>query len=205
MCKFSSPLPLAQGQLNKMGLIGIMGALAAWLLLKDECLIYVSVILTPAWLNWLTQAIVCQGLFFQRRSYRWCFSVRLWALIQHVALMVCCSPTFLSEISKSTNKFNGFSSHLSRLFLWYQNVNRCDCSRNREWMWNYYCTGEKSICLENIHQAEMLRFRVPHLLFAAHFCESKCAPWQAPCLIMAVSWLRWDHAPISLCCFCYNV
>lgn len=47
-CKFTSPLPLAQGQPHKMGLIGIMGALAAWLLLKDECLIYVSVVLTPA-------------------------------------------------------------------------------------------------------------------------------------------------------------
>lgn len=45
---FISPLPLAQGQPHKMGLIGIMGALAAWLLLKDECLIYVSVVLTPA-------------------------------------------------------------------------------------------------------------------------------------------------------------
>lgn len=132
MCKFSSPLPLAQGQLHKMGLIGIMGALAAWLLLKDECLIYVSVILTPAWLNWLAQAIVCQGLFFQRSSYRWCFYVtdtKLWALTQYVALMVCCSTSFLSEITKSTDKFIGFSSHLSGLFLWYQNVNRCDCSR----------------------------------------------------------------------------
>lgn len=75
MCKFSSPLPLAQGQPHKMGLIGIMGALAAWLLLKDECLIYVSVILTPAWLNWFTRAIVCQGLAFQKSGYRWCFCV----------------------------------------------------------------------------------------------------------------------------------
>lgn len=54
---------------------------------------------------------------------------RLLAVIQYIALMDCCKTTFLSEINKSTNKFNGFSSHLSELFLWYQNVNRCDCSR----------------------------------------------------------------------------
>lgn len=54
---------------------------------------------------------------------------RLLAFIQYVALMDCCNTTFLSQITKSTNKFNGFSSHLSGLFLWYENVNRCDCSR----------------------------------------------------------------------------
>lgn len=54
---------------------------------------------------------------------------RLLALLQYMALMDGCNTTFLSEIPKSTSKFNRFSPHLSGFFLWWQNVNRCDFSR----------------------------------------------------------------------------
>lgn len=42
---------------------------------------------------------------------------RLLALLQYMALMDGCNTTFLSEITKSTNKFSRFSSHLFRAFL----------------------------------------------------------------------------------------
>ena len=42
---------------------------------------------------------------------------RLLALLQYMALMDGCNTTFLSEITKSTNKFNRFSPHLFRAFL----------------------------------------------------------------------------------------
>lgn len=106
------------------------------------------------------------------------FCDRLLALIQCVALMDCCNTTFLSEITKSTNKYNGFSSHLSELFLWYQNVNRCDCSRVDR-MDVELLLDKRKEHLENIHWAETLRFRASHLLLATYSCELKDARWQA--------------------------
>lgn len=129
MCKFSSPLPLAQGQLYKMGLIGIMGALAAWLLLKDECLIYVSVILTLAWLNGSLRPLFAKDLPFKKVATGGAFIWQTFSFDTVLSFNGLLQEYLLSEITKSTNKFNRFSSHLSGLFLWYQNVNRWVYSR----------------------------------------------------------------------------
>ena len=52
------------------GGFGRLAATQGWML--NLCL---SDLDSAAWLNWLTQAIVCQGLAFQKRGYRWSFYV----------------------------------------------------------------------------------------------------------------------------------
>lgn len=102
---------------------------------------------------------------------------RLLALIQYMNLKDCCNTTFLWEITKSTNKFSGFS-YLSRLFLWYQNVNRYGCSRIYRMDVELLLDNRKEHLLGKYPLSRDVVIQGTSLALSNYPCKLKMCPWQ---------------------------